>query len=450
MRKVKVTMNSILKPGLVLLVLGFMGLAGCGGVKVNTAVGIPELDTTQYNDSAYTAGWEKLKAGKPGEAIKKFQESTVVDEKLYIGFGYAFLAQNKVSLAKQNFEKALAINPGNWQAHFGLATMYESVKDISRAFHIYSRLRAKYPENNRIKMKYENIKTAETQRYLEKARQLKLEKQTDKYIEALKEAASYSPEMIDIETEMADFFYSQGQYDKAALHYENVSEALHDPVKRKEILLKLSDVYEKNLKYDSAIIVYTNLLELEPGNITFMKKINDLKVKFYEENLPAKFKNIFFKEDVTREDVAALIGYYFDKYLDTRPAVIITDIGNSFARDQIIKVCTLGIMKVRPDHSFDRLPIIDRAAFAVIINNLVKYLEEEKGYTIKLAPTEDVVEPADISPEHKNYEIIRFMVHAQVIKLDQENKFNPTLKVTTSEVLGTIRKLLNSIEPAAM
>ncbi|MDQ1350394.1 MAG: Tetratricopeptide repeat protein, partial [Acidobacteriota bacterium] len=98
--------------------------------------------------------------------------------------------------------------------------MYESVKDIPRAFHIYSRLRAKYPENNRIKIKYENIKAVETQRFLDKARQFKLDKQTDKYIDALKAAATYSPEMTDIETEMADFFYSQGQYDKAVLHYE--------------------------------------------------------------------------------------------------------------------------------------------------------------------------------------------------------------------------------------
>lgn len=440
--KIKMTIGFILQIILVLIISGFIG---CGGMKVNTSIGIPELDVNQTNDPAYTEGWAKLKAGKPGEAIKKFQESTVIDEKLYVGFGYAFLAQNKVSLAKQNFEKALAINPGNWQAHFGLAAMYESVKDISKAYLIYSRLRVKYPGNNLVKMKYENVKNAETQRFLEKARQFKLENKTDKYIEALKEAAKYSPEMTNIEIEMADFYYSQGQYDTASRHYENAVEALPDVPKKKEILLRLADVYEKNLKYDSAIIVYNNLLELEPGNIVFMNKTNDLKAKFYEENLPAKFKNIFFKEDVTQEDVAALIGYYFDKYLGNRPPIIITDIGSSFARDQIIKVCTLGIMKVRPDHSFDRLLVIDRAAFAVIINNLVKFLEEEKGYSIKLAPAETVVEPADISAMHKDYEIIRFLVNAQMIKLDKDNNFNPTLTITTAEVLGTIRKLLNNI-----
>ena len=441
--KIKATYGFLLQIILVLIISGFIG---CGGMRVNTSIGIPELDVNPDNDAAYTEGWEKLKTGKPGEAIKKFQESTVVDEKLYVGFGYAFLAQNEVSLAKQNFEKALAINPGNWQVHFGLAAIYESVKDMSKAFLIYSKLRAKYPKNNLVKMKYENIKAAETQRSLEKARQFKQENKTDKYIDALKDAAAYSPEMTNIEIEMADFYYSQGQYAVAARHYESAVEALPDIPKKKEILLKLADAYEKNVKYDSAIIVYNNLFELEPGNITFMNKINDLKAKFYEENLPAKFKNIFFKEDVTREDVAALIGYYFDKYLDKRPAIIITGIGSSFARDQIIKICTLGIMKVRPDHSFDRLLVIDRASFALIINNLVKYLEEEKGYSIKLTLAEEEVEPADISSMHKDYEIIRFLVNAQMIKLDKDNNFNPMHKITTTEVLGTIRKLVNNIE----
>jgi tetratricopeptide (TPR) repeat protein len=428
---------------LLLLIVAFIG---CGGAKVNTGIGIPELDVSQYNDPAYTAGWEKLKAGKPEEALKKFQESNAGDEKLYIGFGYAFLAQNKVSLAKQNFEKALAINPANWQAHYGLAAMYESVKDIYKAFQIYARLRTKYPENKWIKAKYEHIKTTETQKSLDKARQFKKENKIEKYIAALKEAAVYSPEMTDIEIEMADFYYSQGQYEQAIRHYENVAEAMQDVSHKKEILLKLADIYEKNLKYDSAIIIYNNLLEYEPGNKSFKDKISELKTRFYEEKLPAKFKNIFFKEDVTREDAAALIGYYFDKYLDARPPIIITDIGNSFARDQIIKICTLGIMKIRPDHSFDRLLVIDRAAFAVIINNLVKYLEEEKGYSIKLTPAEETIEPTDISPMHKDYGIIRFMANAQMIKLDNEKRFNPTLKVTTAEVLGTIKKLLNSIE----
>jgi len=436
-------MNNMERIVRLILILIFL-LVGCGGVtKVNTGIHIPELDRTQYNDSAYIEGWENLKSGNPKQAIRNFEQSTSVDEKLYVGFGYAFLQQNKISLARRNFEKALEINPDNLQAQFGVAIMHELLKEKMTAFRIYSNLRAKYPESTIVKVRYDYIKSTETRNYLEKARQYKSEYKTEKYIDALKQAAAYSPELVEIEIEIGDFFNLEGQYEKAALHYENVLEKFPN---KEEVLVKLAAIYERSRKFDSAVVIYKRLLQLKPGDITYINKINDLKIKFYELNMPEKFKNIFFKSDINREELAALIGHYFDKFLDTRPPIIITDIGGSFAKEQIIKVCTLGIMKIRPDHSFDRFPTIDRATFAVVVNGLLKYLRDEQRYSLKFTPSEEIIEPRDISPLHKNYKIIKFLVNAQIIKLDDEDKFNPTAKVTPSDVLISIRKILNSIE----
>ncbi len=437
-------MRSVNEKRLTALVVVIFLMVGCGGVqKVNTGIHVPDLDNSQYSDSAYIQGWQNLREGKPKQALENFQQSTSVDEKLYVGFGYAFLAQNKLSLARRNFEKALEINPDNWQAHFGLGHLYELLKDKERAFRIYSRLRTKYPENHWVKERYDTIKASETQKYLDKARQFKMVNQSEQYIEALKKAAFYSPEMSDIEIEMGDYFFSQGQYDIAAKHYEKVVQRFPQ---KEDLLVKLAGVYEDNQKYDSAVVVYKRLLEMKPGSMTYINKINDLKIKFYDVNLPTKFKNIFFKRNITREDLAALIGHYFDKYLETRSPVIITDIGGSFAKGQIIRVCTLGVMEVRPDHSFDRFLLIDRAAFAVVIDRLLRYLEKERRYTVNLAPPDEDIIPRDISPLHKHYKIITFMVNAQLLKLDKENQFHPTLKVTPTEVLTSIRKILNSIE----
>jgi hypothetical protein len=103
-------------------------------------------------------------------------------------------------------------------------------------------------------------------------------------------------------------------------------------------------------------------------------------------------------------------------------------------------------MKVRPDHSFDRFPTISRTNFAVIINRLVSYLREEQGLTLNLIPPEQTIEPVDVSPVHKYYKVIKFLLNSQLIKTDDENRFNPTVKVTPAEVLISIRKILNSIE----
>ncbi len=436
-------MSNMERVVILVLILIFI-MVGCGGVtKVNTGIHIPELDRTQYNDSAYIEGWENLKSGNPKQAIKNFEQSTSVDEKLYVGFGYAFLQQNKISLARRNFEKALDINPDNLQAQFGMAVMHELLKEKMTAFRIYSNLRVKYPESTMVKVRYDYIKSTETRNYLEKAQQYKREHKTEKYIDALKQASAYSPELIDIEIEIADFFNLEGQYEQAALHYENVLEKFPN---KENVLVKLAAIYERSRKFDSAVVIYNRLLKLKPGDITYINKINDLKIKFYDLNMPEKFKNIFFKSDINREELAALIGHYFVKFLDTRPPIIITDIGGSFAKEQIIKVCTLGIMKIRPDHSFDRFPTIDRAAFAVVIDGLLKYLQDERGYFLKFVPSDEILEPMDISPLHKDYKIIKFLVNSQIIKRDEENKFNPIAKVTPSEVLMSIRRILNSIE----
>ena len=154
-----------------------MVILGCGTAKkINTEIFIPEIDTTSYNDVSYVEGWNNLRAGKPGEAIKNFQMSRSNDEKLFVGFGYAFLAQNNFQMAKKNFEKALALKSDYLQAEFGLATLFELLADMDRAFQIYSKLRVIYPENMWVKVRYDYIKSSETQGFLENARKFKSQK----------------------------------------------------------------------------------------------------------------------------------------------------------------------------------------------------------------------------------------------------------------------------------
>jgi len=422
-----------------------LGLAGCGGgTAVNDAVYIPDFEQPKRADTYYIEGWKNLKDRNPRQALKNFQRSEMENVMIYIGFGYAYLAQNKLNMAKENFEKALSLEPENMYAHVGLAGLYESLKENDKAFDVYSRLRASHPENVWVKSRYESIKASETQNYLKQATQLKNQNKLEAYFAALESASRYSPEMIEIKLEIADFFMGQAQYEKACRQYEQVLEKKPDD---ENILVKMAGVYEKMNKYDSAILIYKKLLELKPGNSSFSVKIDELKSKFLQSNLPGKFKNIFFKETVNREELAALIGYYFDKYLETKPPVIITDIGSSFAKEYIIKICTLDIMQLRADHSFDRFTRVNRASFAVTMDALLKYLERmgAGSYTIQFTPVEVIMEPADISPLHKDYETIKFLVNSGIIKLEGGKNFNPTLEITPTESLEAIKKILNSI-----
>lgn len=431
------------KKYLLIVMLAVM-IAACGGVsRVNTGVHIPDLDPTDQNDSYYEEGWQALKNGRPKIALQKFQQSTVKDEKLYVAYGYTFLTQNRYGYARRNFHKALELNPENLQAELGLATLYEIMKDVEKAFTAYSRLLAMYPENAWIKVRYQKIKSTQTEYFLNKAEQYKIENKTGKYIQALHSASRYSPEIIEIKVKIADYYNDKGQYEEAVLHYEKVLEKLPN---KEEVLVKLATVYEQMDKIDSAVMIYKSLLEIKPGDINIINKINELKIKFYESDLPAKFKEIFFKKTINREDMAALLGFYFQRYLETdRAPVIIRDIAGSYAKEYIIRICTLGIMEVRPDHSFDRFSNIPRASFAVVLDALLKYLKA-RGYTVKITPLEEVIEPIDISPLHKYYKIIKFLVNTRIMQLDSENRFNSTHPLSPTEVIASIKRILFNME----
>jgi len=298
----------------IILILSLVVLiAACGGVgRVNTGVNVPDIDAAEPNDSYYEEGWQALKEGNPRVALQKFQQSTAADEKLYVAYGYTLLMQNKYSLARRNFRKALELNPESLQAELGVAAIYELMNDTQKAFTTYSRLLAMYPENARVKVRYQNIKSTETEYHLNQAEHHKAENKMGKYIESLRSASRYSPEIIEIKIKIADYYRDEGRYEEAVLHYEKVLEKLPN---KEDVLVKLAQVYEQMEKIDAAIMVYKTLLQFKPGDLTIINKINDLKVKFYESDLPAKFKEIFFKTVVSREDLAALLGFYFQRYL---------------------------------------------------------------------------------------------------------------------------------------
>ena len=194
-----------------------------------------------------------------------------------------------------------------------------------------------------------------------------------------------------------------------------------------------------------AIVTLDRLLALKPGDPFLEGEKKRIRDHFQELTLPEKFKKIFFKTEINREELAALIGFYFDRLIELdRTPEILTDIDGSFAREQIIKTVTAGIMRARPDHSFARFAAPDRAAFALALQALIDYLKD-KGHELRFVPLPVPAMLVDLSPLHKNYGTITFLLNAQVLALDTQGNFNPTSPVSPSDVIYALKKILNAI-----
>jgi len=80
----------------------------------------------------------------------------------------------------------------------------------------------------------------------------------------------------------------------------------------------------------------------------------------------------------------------------------------------------------------------------VILNSLVAYLEKN-GHPLHFTPLAKASTGADLSPLHKNYDAITFLVNSQILHLDPTNNFNPTQPVLPADVIYALKKVLNSI-----
>jgi tetratricopeptide (TPR) repeat protein len=428
-------MKAFLPAALILLTIA------CGGLKpVQIDFHLPAIQSNESADVYFRQGWMQLQKGDSAAAYKSFQLSDVPLDKKQTAFGYVFLARNKFSAAADQFASALETNPDNLEAGMGMALIHEFAGKTTEAFQAYGNLLVKAPEEAWIKLKYESIRSSATQGFLLEAENAK---NTDKgkYIRALEQAAWFSPDMTAITLQIADHYYEENEWQRSLPYYEAV---LEQDVHNQAVLIKLAAIYEKKEKFDLALVTLDRLLALKPGDPFLESEKKRIRDNIQEMNLPEKFKRIFFKTEINREEMAALIGYYFEPFikLDLAP-VIITDIDGSFAREYIIKVCTSGIMNARPDHTFDRFSTPDRAMFAVILNALIRYLEKN-GRRLQFNPLPTAATGVDLSPLHKNYELIKFLVNAQVLPLDAENKFNPTRSVSPADVIYALKKILNS------
>jgi cytochrome c-type biogenesis protein CcmH/NrfG len=430
-------MKALLPAALILLTIA------CGGVKpVIIDFHLPALQSGDSSDAYFSQGWEQLQKGDSDSAYKSFQLSEVPLDKKQAAFGYVFLARKKFSAAAAQFTQALATNPDNLEASMGMAMIQEYEGKTAEAYQTYGNLLVKAPEDAWIKLKYESIRSSATQGFLLEAEKAKNSDKA-KYIRALEQAAWFSPDMTAITMQIADHYYGENEWLRSLPYYEAV---LEKDAHNETVLLKLASLYEKKEKFDMALVSLDRLLANKPGDPFLESEKERIRDRIQEMNLPEKFKKIFFKTEINREELAALIGYYFEPFIKMdRAPEIITDIDGSFAREYIIKTCTSGIMGARPDHTFDRFSTPDRAMFAEILNSLIRYLEKN-DLRLRFTPLATAASGADLSPLHKNYDVIAFLVNSQILPLDAENNFNPTQAVSPADVIYALKKILNSIK----
>lgn len=205
-------------------------------------------------------------------------------------------------------------------------------------------------------------------------------------------------------------------------------------------LSQAADLLDEQQDYTGAEAAYRKAAAIEPG-AGFEAKADAAAARARDMGLPAEFRAMPSAEQITRGDLAALIGVRLEPLLRAAPRtqVVTTDTREHWAAPWIAEVASAGVMAPFDNHTFQpsaRLRRVDlaeavRAALAMIART-------HPAVQARLAGQPAI---ADMNPAHLNYPAVAAAVSSGVLPLLDGDRFDIERPVSGAEAIAAIDRL---------
>ena len=290
-----------------------------------------------------------------------------------------------------------------------------------------------------IRQRVEVLKFRLVEQSVARARQAARAGRLDDATQAYAAAIAASPESPFLYRELGAIERRKGNFDAALEHYRRAA-ALDAP--DAESLAQIGDILQSRGDFEAAVKAYSDSVAIEP-NAAVEKRLDDTREKLAVARLPAEYRAIDQAPQITRADLAALIGVRLSPLLQagrSRDGVLITDVRNNWAAAWIVAVARAGVMEPFANHAFQPRAIVRRTDLAqAVARLLVRIAAKSPGQ--KPAWDGARLKFADLSQGHIAYPAASAAVASGVMKMGAENTFQPSRPVTGAESIDAIDKL---------
>ncbi len=322
-----------------------------------------------------------------------------------VGRGLALVATDQNSEAVDAFRAALRVDPG--------------LSDIARRVDVLT-LRGLQDE-------------------LASARQAAKAGQTDVAIRAYRNAIGASPDSAFLYRELAAVERQRGQTRDAIDHLKRAS-ALD--TSDAASLVALGDLLEHEGDLAPAIAAYSDALRIEPDASVEARRAA-VRTRLDQSTLPAEFRAIEDATQITRGDLAALIGVRLAPLVQTAPArdpSLITDIRGHWAERWIVPVARAGLVENFVNHTFQPRTTVRRADLAQSLARMLNIIAASDPVRARQWVGVRGRFP-DVPTSHLAYGAISTAVAAGAMTAGQDGAFAPTRPVTGAEAVAAINRV---------
>ncbi len=438
----------------VLVLIGLIAVGACAPkiipAPVVTAPRFPQFTQPPVPESlagtsavsAYDLGWRLFQAGDLKTAERAYATALKASPSFYpaeTASGYLELSRSDPKAALPYFDSALEHRRDYVSALVGRGQTLAALERESEAAEAFAAALAADPSLVDLSRRIEVLKFRGVEKDLAAARQAARSGRPDEAIRAYQAAIASSPDSAFLYRELAAAEAEKGETDLALAHVQRATSL--DPADAASFA-QMGELLEARGDVDGALAAYTSALTLEPSEVVGARR-DAVRARAALARLPEEYRAIAEAPQVTRADLAALIGVRLGALLQsvrTGDPVVVTDTRANWAEPWIMTVVRAGVMEPYENHTFQPRVVVRRVDLAQAASRLLQRLAAMSPTLAR--PWENARGRfSDMTQGHLAYPAASVAVAAGVMAVGSDTAFQPSRPVTGAEAVQAVRRL---------
>ena len=385
-------------------------------------------------------GWRFLQNDNLEVASLEFRAALVRASGFYpahTGQGYVALARREYQQALDGFDTALREAAAYVPALVGRGQTLLALKREDEALEAFERALTADSSLTDLRRRVDVLRFRSLQETIEAARGAAAARRLDEARVAYHRALEASPESAFLHRELAGVERMRGDVVAALAQFERAAELDGSDVAS---LVAIGELLEARRDFAGAEAAYRRAAALEPSD-DLAAKIASAEAETREASLPPEFHAIAESAQVTRGELAALIGIRFDALLrgSGTSQVVMTDTRGHWAASWIALVAGAGVIEPFENHTFQPRARLQRVGLATAVSRLLSRMAEtDPSLTVHFSARPTI---ADMSVRHLNYPAAAVSVTTAVLPLLDGDRFQPARVVSGLEAIEAIERL---------
>jgi tetratricopeptide (TPR) repeat protein len=385
----------------------------------------------------FQSAWEAVLAGDSSKAIRGFEELRRKHPGLVAldaGLGYARLRRGDLEGASRSFEAALVADPNYVPALLGAASAARRRGQADAALALYGRVSDLAPNDVLARRRQGELKLQLTERHVGAAQSARQRGDDAAAVDEYRKALKAAPELADVRIELANLLLKNGE-GAAAIELLQA-----DPGQDRHALMALAELLAAQKDFARALDAYRKILRRDPQDAEARERASQLRLDWELMQMPEEYRRIPQAQRVTRADLAALIASKLTalQRLPEREPRVATDISGSWARGHILRVLSLEILELYPNHTFQPGSVVRKGELAAALGKVLDLLAlpAREGPALK-----------DMSPTNLQYAGASRLVALGIMDVTPEGAFEPWRVVTGKDTVAVVEALARVVGP---